>query len=264
MGLHLTKYLDDFDMPASSLPTASQLSLLKRLNSELNTPCTDCQDDLLLLRQVWETVVSPAEFPSPDFSIPSPLWSDHLGFQSPNPISDIRGGGRLSARCLLHFVRSDMGRSIVTKARKRRDEAVEELGNEGRPDSFASYPLAPALINMTRFIAHILGVAGEHGQTVDVSKKRSPFYSLLKSERDFAVAVTGEGGSRNGATPKDLPNILRRRDARAGLGVGAVQRNLHGFSFCYRARQDHHRDDAAADGSRAATASPLELETKQI
>ncbi|GMI54871.1 hypothetical protein TeGR_g840, partial [Tetraparma gracilis] len=216
MGLHLTKYLDDFDMPASSLPTASQLSLLKRLNSELNTPCTDCQDDLLLLRQVWETVVSPAEFPSPDFSIPSPLWSDHLGFQSPNPISDIRGGGRLSARCLLHFVRSDMGRSIVAKARKRRDEAVEELGNEGRPDSFASYPLAPALINMTRFIAHILGVAGEHGQPVDVSKKRSPFYSLLKSERDFAVAVTGamhvldSEWERCNATYMDFPFVIER------------------------------------------------------
>jgi hypothetical protein len=147
--------------------------------------------DVQLLESIWHHAVAPSAFPAPDFELRSDLWPECLGFQNTDPFMDIRGGGRLSMECMQYFVQSDMGRAIISKAKGRRDDALGVDREHRSNETFSSYPLTPALINMTRFVAELFNVCGPHGTSIDANVVQSPYYTLLKGDKDFHLAVAG-------------------------------------------------------------------------
>ena len=91
----------------------------------------------------------------------------------------------MSLSALLNFCNSSSGVDLIKTAAKRRDLALQRQKETGET-SFNSYPLAPALINMTRFVCELFQLCSEHGIRKDVTKQQGEFFGLLpRGEESF-------------------------------------------------------------------------------
>lgn len=96
-----------------------------------------------LLLSLWN-----AAFPSEEFARMSEQWMK-LGFQSPDPIRDLRGTGALGLRLLCHY-------SLSSGAAVLRECARGEAGAD-------SFPLASASLNVTQMLCSHLGLSPKAG-----------------------------------------------------------------------------------------------------
>jgi len=123
---------------------------------------------------------------SAEFSLSSELWRTYLGFQRSEPLSDFRGGGRLSAEAILYFSKSPRGKQLQAKCLRRRASAIAAAGGNS-DDTYDSYPLAPAIINMVRHVASLLNVCDAYGR--DTEFCAGSLYDLAKSQDSFFECV---------------------------------------------------------------------------
>jgi hypothetical protein len=82
-----------------------------------------------------------------------------VGFQSPNPASDFRGGGVLSLENLVFFV-TKMPVPALSMMHKRKDRSI---GSTLEGVDSANYPWAAVGINLTRMIAELIGACSAQG-----------------------------------------------------------------------------------------------------
>ncbi len=173
-----------FEETPTRLPADSEIRILSQLQSSMQKKMSKDDTEIRVLEKIWKAAIAPSN-PDIEFTLKSEKWREHLGFQRDEPLSDFRGGGELSAQCLLYIVTSDAGKEVMKKADRRREKAIKELND----DEYASYPFAPAIINLTRFVASLYNVCNEHGQIVPFTELSSPYYSTLKNTTDFYHAV---------------------------------------------------------------------------
>ena len=100
------------DQSLTRIPTISELDVINRLSHQVlstvdpsndptifNSPPeggNDAQTTVSLLKRLWNAlIVSPSDKYVADFQPIHPVWLT-LGFQSPNPLNDLRAGGNLS------------------------------------------------------------------------------------------------------------------------------------------------------------------------
>jgi len=113
-----------------------------------------------ILKDIWNSTVSPGD--TDEFQISDQLWRTKLGFQSANPLTDFRGGGLLSLEVLHHFCNSSLGQKLLTTCQERRAKAIRVNDDLGLP-VFTSYPIAPAIIGMVRYVSFLFKICTEHG-----------------------------------------------------------------------------------------------------
>jgi len=147
-------------------------------------------DDVALLSRIWESAIAPELVNSTeDFSLCTQSWRSYLGFQRDEPLSDIRGGGRLAGEAILYFCESAKGQMLLQKCLTRRRAALAKSATDGT-QTFNSYPLAPAIVNCVRNIGAMFNICTEYGGTVDFTMTEGDIYSLLaKGEEGFFEAV---------------------------------------------------------------------------
>ncbi len=102
----------------------------------------DPETHLPLLRRLWVA----SSFPEEEFSPTSRRWTS-IGFQSPEPASDFRGGGALSLKC------------IVYMAETYNDEYLR-LSAERPVEAY--YPFSASCINVSFALLDTLGIRDLH------------------------------------------------------------------------------------------------------
>ncbi|GMI43179.1 hypothetical protein TrCOL_g9763 [Triparma columacea] len=211
----ITEILSDEPYVPSEVPTQNQLNVLRELQKQLaSKPAPDCQEDIALFRDLWEA----AGGESGEFVLESDFWKDRFGFQSQKPLSDVRGGGRLSLLALQYLSKNPRGRQLLDKAQRRRDAAVTaDLAS--RNDEFQSYPFAPALINVVRMIAERLQVVGPHGLPAPpLETSSSPNYHSIRNIEDFydivvdVMYLVDQQFERVGAGYMGFPEVMKSVD----------------------------------------------------
>lgn len=114
-----------------------------------------CPEHMALLHRLWNAWFSIDDEGNPTapppMEIPSELWID-IGFQSANPISDIRGGAELCIRNMTYFAEA----YPHTLMQLRKNEARRE--REMKHEVYPSFPIAPAGINITRLLTEMFNI----------------------------------------------------------------------------------------------------------
>lgn len=144
-------------------PDGEEAVIIERIQDLILRPVTGEED---ILQEIWQSFYSGLEFERP-----SQMWKD-IGFQGPDPLTDIRGGGMLSMLAFLYFVKSEPGKvpKMVERQIKRRSETNSEKG----------YPFSSAVINVTRKLCEKLGIIQSSGARVsDLSGQRLRCWHLL-------------------------------------------------------------------------------------
>lgn len=175
-------------------PTAANCLQLRKLEmlGKTQINATD-QEQLVLLQRLWlsfypdaasvesciddslshaeqATGVESSEYHSNEFAMPSPLWK-RIGFQREDPVSDIRGGGELSLRCLLFF--STRYPSLVKTMSERQRQRRRTSGMQ------KGYPWAAAGINVSRMVAECFEIIGPMGSKGKYSESHRHYWPLL-------------------------------------------------------------------------------------
>ncbi|GMI10662.1 hypothetical protein TrRE_jg4771 [Triparma retinervis] len=207
---------DDPYVP-SSVPTTQQLPVLLAIQEQLKSrPKQDCREDIELFRTLWDEAGGEAG----GFSMESQFWKDRLGFQSPTPLSDVRGGGRLSMLALQHLVKTPRGHSLLDTTQRRRDKAAAVDRTKTLNDEFHSYPFAPALINVVRMLAERFQVVGPHGLPAPpLESNPSPNYHAIRTMDDFfdivvdIMYLVDQQFERVGGGYMGFPEVMKSVDA---------------------------------------------------
>ncbi|KAJ1446218.1 ELMO/CED-12 family-domain-containing protein [Pelagophyceae sp. CCMP2097] len=131
---------------AKRLPTDAELTVLDELSRELRE-YTD--DDEGVLRALWAAALGAG---APAFERTGALWTT-VGFQQPDPISDVRGGGVLALRNLGAFLAEQPLYARAVMASRQPDDA-----SDWSPDEPGFYPFAAAGINVTKLLADLCGM----------------------------------------------------------------------------------------------------------
>lgn len=103
------------------------------------------------------------------------IWKE-LGFQNPDPASDIRGGGLLCLDNMLYFLQAH--RHLAQNMIQKRSKGW---------DTYETFPWAPASINLTRLVAAEFGIcgAGSGGQIRrehEIFPSKTSYHMLLETE----------------------------------------------------------------------------------
>lgn len=166
-------------IPPSRVASPSERAILLELQGKLaNKMRSENTADVDLLKRIWEVAIAPeiAELDGDkEFTLSSQYWRSYLGFQREEPLSDIRGGGRLAGEAILYFCKSQRGKEGFQRCLRRRRAAIEKDG----PSTFNSYPLAPAIVNMVRSVGALFNICTVHGAGVDVAVAEGRLYGLL-------------------------------------------------------------------------------------
>ena len=180
------------------LPTAQELRLLQSIQISLQTAVISppSSEALTLLVPIWTYLDSSSlPFPSPDLF--STTWR-RFGFQSDDPIRDIRGGGLLSLSFLHYMVKS--GGPVVERCRQRRDLALQRDAEKPKTTAsdavvgkFNSYPFACACIGMVRFVSSLLNVCSPFGGAKSPASETGVYYNLLVLDDAEAEAAEAAG-----------------------------------------------------------------------
>eukprot|EP01048_Picozoa_sp_COSAG05_P024538 COSAG05_NODE_5817_length_1080_cov_3.547074_1_plen_190_part_01 len=112
-----------------------------------------------------------AFFPDQEFVAVGTVWKA-IGFQSPDPVKDLRGAGTLGLSQLAYFVTRHPAKATAMHARisARRDR-------DG-----AAYPFAAAGINITRAVCELFEIVAKHGAPGAFADSQRCFWPLLRSE----------------------------------------------------------------------------------
>ena len=208
---NLLKILAPVSLPKCA-PNEPQRVVLLKLQTSLFASMA--AENNHIMEEIW---TRSSLFPNSPYEQVSEKWRS-FGFQNNNPISDVRGGGELSMRCLLRFVTRTDTRGVLQTSIKRRELAIKSAA-AGPLVKYESYPLSTALVNMTRFVASVFcllttdGMAGKKTNLSDSSVK-GEFFSLLGCEGDFfdvvcdAMLILDSEWIRQNATYMDFPQIF--------------------------------------------------------
>lgn len=101
-----------------------------------------------------------------------------VGFQSPNPATDFRGGGLLSLENILYFV-SHMPVPALSMMHKRKDRTI---GNTLDGVDSSNYPWAAVGINITRMIAELVGASTAQGSAPKQQQPRKNWQFLAQPD----------------------------------------------------------------------------------
>jgi hypothetical protein len=99
-----------------------------------------------------------------------------VGFQSPNPATDFRGGGLLSLENILYFV-THMPVQALSMMHKRKDRTI---GNTLEGVDSSNYPWAAVGINITRMIAELIGACTAQGTALKQQQPRQHWCFLVQ------------------------------------------------------------------------------------
>jgi hypothetical protein len=99
-----------------------------------------------------------------------------VGFQSPNPATDFRGGGLLSLENILYFV-TRMPVQALSMMHKRKDRTI---GNTAEGVDSSNYPWAAVGINITRMIAELVGACTAQGTAPKQQQPRKNWRFLVQ------------------------------------------------------------------------------------
>ena len=99
-----------------------------------------------------------------------------VGFQSPNPASDFRGGGVLSLENLVYFV-THMPVPALSMMHKRKDRTI---GTTVDGVDSANYPWAAVGINLTRMVAELIGACTAQGTAPKQQQPRKNWAFLVQ------------------------------------------------------------------------------------
>ena len=115
------------------------------------------------LHNIWRAILAPA-----DFQRTSPEWKK-AGFQGVDPMTDVRGGGLLSMRCLDSFA------TLHTMGFKAMLQDLHDLEQKGGEGTF--YPVSTTAIVLCARLCDAMGLsAGMRGPI-----KADQFAALLKA-----------------------------------------------------------------------------------
>jgi hypothetical protein len=171
---------------ASSFPTSVQAACLQQIaNSAFTKFDETCPEHIALLHRLWSAWFSMSEHENPTtpppMDIPSELWRD-IGFQSPNPISDIRGGAELCMRNMTYF--AETYPHTLRQLRKNKTRRAREMKHEVYP----SFPIAPAGINITRTLTEIFNIVEPlSGKSAWFCQLPTPYYRFVAAESSSYV-----------------------------------------------------------------------------
>jgi len=101
-----------------------------------------------------------------------------VGFQSPNPASDFRGGGVLSLENLVFFV-TRMPVAALSMMHRRKDRTI---GSSIDGVDSANYPWAAVGINITRMIAELTGACSAQGTAPKQQQSRKNWSFLIQPD----------------------------------------------------------------------------------
>ena len=101
-----------------------------------------------------------------------------VGFQSPNPATDFRGGGVLSLENLLYFVTKKPVQAL-SMMHRRKDRSI---GTALEGVDSANYPWAAVGINITRMVAELVGACTAQGTVPKQQQPRKNWPLLLEPE----------------------------------------------------------------------------------
>eukprot|EP00756_Hemistasia_phaeocysticola_P054070 Hpha_TRINITY_DN30014_c0_g1::TRINITY_DN30014_c0_g1_i1::g.21547::m.21547 len=163
----------------SRVPSSEELAVLQNAVRLVNTP-VDEQKHEPELRALWEAMRAndppPPESAEEEFSLESYEWK-RFGFQAPKPVTDFRGGGLLSLRVMLACVR----RRPRTMGHISRSQRELRRGS----DYVFGFPVAAAMINVTRATLQVCKMQREGGLPVDLASSRSPLWPLVTVDGGF-------------------------------------------------------------------------------
>ena len=172
-------------------PNAAELAVVHAMASELATQYEHAA------HAHYFQAIHAAFFPTDPFVAVGPCWKA-VGFQSPDPVKDLRGGGLLALQQLAHFVATypavavemrrqhwPMPRLLIcgaapppsvwclwdSRERASRLTPVSALARrhwaaravDGGASVGRAYPWAAVGVNITRLLAELLGVCGPMG-----------------------------------------------------------------------------------------------------
>jgi hypothetical protein len=101
-----------------------------------------------------------------------------VGFQSPNPATDFRGGGILSLENLVYFV-SHKPVPALSMMHRRKDRTI---GTTLDGVDSANYPWAAVGINITRMVAELIGACTAQGTVPKQQQPRKNWPLLLQPD----------------------------------------------------------------------------------
>mmetsp|Transcript_35585 Transcript_35585/g.111875 ORF Transcript_35585/g.111875 Transcript_35585/m.111875 type:complete len:337 (-) Transcript_35585:425-1435(-) len=151
-------------------------------------------------RRLWAAWFRANAEAAPEFAVPSMSWPT-MGFQGPDPLTDVRGGGLLALVNLVYFTENYPADVADMTARARRaEDGTDALGPEGPP----TYPWAAAAIAISHCVAKLLHVARAMpggavaaADSAEIAASETTYWPLL---------LPGAAGEAKGADLRDIDN----------------------------------------------------------
>ena len=125
-----------------------------------------------------------AFFPGQPFAAVSANWRT-VGFQSDNPVSDLRGAGVLGLKQLRYFCEKYPERSVAVRKRRRAERAALPSA-DARADR--AYPWGAVGMNITRMVAEVFDVVTAYGAPGGFATSSRCFWPVLR-EASFVCEV---------------------------------------------------------------------------
>jgi len=154
-------------------PSSEEVAVLGQLVEKASTkfdPDTN-PTQMAMLQEMWSTFHDNIHGASGPFLRSGKDWCK-IGFQSEDPVSDVRGGGQLAVEQLLYFMKEFPSTAI----------GMAECRNDGDTEQYM--PWATAGINVTAMLLEIFG-AMEHGLKRDFTAHQHAFFHFAATEVDF-------------------------------------------------------------------------------
>ena len=186
-----------FSLQRGSLPTSNELSVIEQIRLDITT-VYEKEKHEELMRIFYSLAISPDES---QYRPQDPCWK-LIGFQNEDPVSDIRGGGILSLRCLIYFFekRSAIAKDMINRRSDRTDGA--------------NYPIAAAGINVCRMLAILFEAIKPTGQSKGIEHSHKLYWHILNEESSFyrlfviAFRILDDQFDELTATYMDFPNVI--------------------------------------------------------
>ena len=143
------------------IPTNSELAVINELSHNIltqtnpNPTADENTETLALLKRLWNAlVIYPDDKYVKDFQPIHPIYLT-LGFQSPNPLNDLRAGGNLSLMQLVYFAETynDVCRELIETSVATSVEV--KAGKNGGVVKRDKFPFATVGNNITYNLANI-------------------------------------------------------------------------------------------------------------
>ena len=156
-------------------PSRAELEVLGAVELAKRTSFDDDEPShVALLTRLWV-----ASFPFEPFERISPMWQS-VGFQNKDPVKDLRGGGLLALRQLVHL--AEKKPAVMAQLQDNR------AGRYLRPDHAESpnYPIAAAAVGVSCLLSKLFGVRST-ATVAMLRDTRQPagFWLVASTERSY-------------------------------------------------------------------------------